>query len=138
VPPYRASFETEADMLEAWQDFFTEVDPNVVTGYSITQFDLPFMLKRASIFGLDTFPFLGRITSSPQRIGPNPPFGWRATFENCPGYDGRLLLDVLHHIRGHYPGRSKGGYKLDAVSLDFLGQRKEDIHFSQICAPKWR
>jgi len=54
------SFETEADMLQAWQDFFTKVDPDVVTGYNITQFDIPFLLKRASIFGLDTFPFLGR------------------------------------------------------------------------------
>ena len=55
------SYETEADMLHAWQEFFMEVDPDIVTGYNITQFDIPFMLKRASINGLDTFPFLGRI-----------------------------------------------------------------------------
>lgn len=72
------------------------------------------------------------VIASPQRVGPNPPAGWRATCENCPGYDGRLLFDVLHHIKVYYPNRNKGGYKLDAVSLDFLGQRKEDIHFSQI------
>ncbi|KAF8798915.1 ribonuclease H-like protein [Phlegmacium glaucopus] len=126
------SLDTEADMLQAWQEFFTKVDPDVVIGYNITQFDIPFLLKRASILGLDTFPFLGRIKSSSQRVGPNPPGGWRSTAENCPGYDGRLLLDLLQHIQGHYPGRNRGGYKLDAVSLDFLGQRKENIHFSQI------
>lgn len=126
-------YKSEADMLHAWQEFFTEVDPDVVTGYNITQFDIPFMLKRAQILRLDSFPFLGRIKSSPQCVGPNPPGGWRATFENCPGYDGRLLLDVFHYIKAYYPNRNKaGGYKLDAVSLDFLGQRKEDIHFSQI------
>ena len=53
------SFKTEVDMLQAWQEFFTEVDPDIVTGYNVTQFDIPFMLKRASICGLD-FPLSGK------------------------------------------------------------------------------
>lgn len=55
------SYKSEADMLHAWQEFFTEVDPDVVTGYNITQFDIPYTLKRAQILRLDSFPFLGRI-----------------------------------------------------------------------------
>lgn len=72
------------------------------------------MLKRAQIFGLDTFWF-GRIkcenfkftssessssvvVASPQHV---PPGKWRATFEKCPGYDGRLLLDVFHHLKAY-------------------------------------
>lgn len=64
----------------------------------------------------------------PQRL-PNR----RSTFLSCPGYDGRLLLDLFPHIREHHPGLpGKGAYKLNGVSAHFLGETKEDIHYSDI------
>ena len=51
----------------------------------------------------------------------------------CPGCEGRLLLDIFHHIREKYPGLpGEGAYKLNGVSQHFLGQRKEDINYKQI------
>ncbi|PPR07791.1 hypothetical protein CVT26_014976 [Gymnopilus dilepis] len=122
------SFRKEADMLEAWQKFFLEVDADIVIGYNITQFDISYLLNRAEILKVSKFPYLGRIRSSPQRLN-----GWRPGHLKCPGYEGRLLLDVLHHIREYHPGLSgAGAYKLDAVALHFLDQRKEDIHYTEI------
>ena len=55
------SFQDESEMLMAWKKFFIEVDPDIVTGYNITQFDIPYLLNRARALGLRDFPFLGRI-----------------------------------------------------------------------------
>ena len=54
----------------------------------------------------------------------------RPDFTACPGYEGRLILDVFHHIRGTKLGLSS--YKLNDVSRKFLGEKKEDIEYHQI------
>ena len=45
----------------AWKDFVIEVDPDVMTGYNIARFDIPYLLLRAKKLQLDKFPFLGRL-----------------------------------------------------------------------------
>ncbi|CAA7262978.1 unnamed protein product [Cyclocybe aegerita] len=125
------SFEDEKDLLMAWHKFFVEVDPDVVIGYNITQFDIPYLLCRSRTLKLPEFPFLGRIKASPQRM----PVRDKTLFLECPGYEGRLILDVYHHIRERFPDlQGEGIYKLNGVSMHFLGQRKEDIDYLQIPA----
>lgn len=67
------SFEDEKDMLMAWHKFFMEVDPDIITGYNITQFDIYYLLERASVLKLVQFPYSGRIkcrsTSSVSKLG---------------------------------------------------------------------
>lgn len=36
------------------------VDPDIITGYNIQNFDLPYLINRASHLNVKTFPFLGR------------------------------------------------------------------------------
>lgn len=55
------SHDDERDMLQAWCDFVNEVDPDVVIGYNIANFDLPYLLDRAKALKVDTFPYFGRI-----------------------------------------------------------------------------
>ena len=57
------SFKKEDDMLLAWKKFIEEVDPDVVIGYNISGFDLPYLLDRArSLKGAaNGFPYLGRL-----------------------------------------------------------------------------
>lgn len=55
------SFEDEGELLEKWSEFFREVDPDVVTGYNINNFDWPYLLDRAETLGVSKFPFFGRI-----------------------------------------------------------------------------
>lgn len=55
------SFEREEDMLKAWQTFLIESDPDIVTGYNLTQFDIPYLLNRAHALNLDGFAYLGRV-----------------------------------------------------------------------------
>jgi DNA polymerase delta subunit 1 len=37
------------------------VDPDVITGYNIVNFDLPYLLNRATALKIKGFPFLGRV-----------------------------------------------------------------------------
>ena len=55
------SFETEAELLMAWQQFIIETDPDIITGYNILNFDLPYLLNRADHLKIDSFHYLGRI-----------------------------------------------------------------------------
>ena len=37
----------ESDLLEQWSKFVRDCDPDIVTGYNINNFDLPYLLNRA-------------------------------------------------------------------------------------------
>jgi DNA polymerase delta subunit 1 len=41
------SFEDECDVLQAWRDFVVESDPDILTGYNIVGFDIPYLVDRA-------------------------------------------------------------------------------------------
>lgn len=41
------SFDTEQEMLNSWNAFVLECDPDVLTGYNINNFDLPYLVRRA-------------------------------------------------------------------------------------------
>jgi DNA polymerase delta subunit 1 len=40
---------TEADMLMKWKEFVCTVDPDILTGYNIGNFDIPYLLNRAKV-----------------------------------------------------------------------------------------
>jgi DNA polymerase delta subunit 1 len=49
-------------MLLAWSEFVQEVDPDIITGYNISNFDFPYLLDRADALKLDKkFYNLGRL-----------------------------------------------------------------------------
>jgi DNA polymerase elongation subunit (family B) len=142
------SFEDEKDMLMAWHKFFMEVDPDIVTGYNITQFDIHYLLERASVLKLDQFPYTGRIKCRSTASYIQTSHGLmllgvlsqrydfsrgRPKFSSCPGYEGRLLLDVYHHLREYHQGiQGEGAYKLNNISHRFLNEKKEDIDYKEI------
>lgn len=41
------SFESEEELLLRWRDFLLEVDPDIITGYNIINFDFPYIIERA-------------------------------------------------------------------------------------------
>jgi DNA polymerase delta subunit 1 len=55
------SFEEETELLRSWQQFLIEADPDIITGYNILNFDMPYLLNRADYLKVDSFPYLGRI-----------------------------------------------------------------------------
>lgn len=49
---------------QRWAEFIREVDPDILTGYNIQNFDLYYLLNRAKHLKVNDFSFLGRIKNS--------------------------------------------------------------------------
>ena len=124
-------FEREADLLRGWKDFVQEVDPDIVIGYNIANFDLPYLVNRAATLNVQDFPFLGRSLRTKSVVKTNTfsskAYGTRET--QSTSMDGRVQLDILAVIQRDYKLSS---YTLNAVSAHFLNEQKEDVHHSII------
>jgi DNA polymerase delta subunit 1 len=57
-------FKDEKTLLHKWQQFIQEIDPDVVIGYNIANFDLPYLMDRAKVLKATEFPYLGRLKST--------------------------------------------------------------------------
>jgi DNA polymerase delta subunit 1 len=62
------SFEKESDMLVSFRDFWEKVDPDLISGYNICGFDLPYLLERADTLGVPQFSALSRLRDFQCRI----------------------------------------------------------------------
>jgi len=41
--------DAEAAMLGAWRDFVVRMDPDIIIGYNIKKFDIPYLVDRALV-----------------------------------------------------------------------------------------
>ncbi len=62
------SFKEEGDLLLAWREFVRLVDPDIITGYNIINFDLPYIMGRADALKLSEYGKFGRIKSILTRV----------------------------------------------------------------------
>lgn len=124
-------FDDERKLFNAWADFVREVDPDIITGYNIQNFDLGYLLDRAVTLKSSTFSFLGRMTRVQSKVKKmviqSKQMGKREN-KNI-NIEGRVQFDLLLAIIRDYKLRS---YTLNAVSYHFLGEQKEDVHHSII------
>ncbi|KAK9111468.1 hypothetical protein Scep_018987 [Stephania cephalantha] len=125
------SFDTEREVLLAWRDFIQEVDPDIIIGYNIIKFDLPYLIERAEVLKVAEFPILGRIRNSRVRVRDatfsSRQYGTRESKEVT--IEGRVQFDLLQVMQRDYKLSS---YSLNSVSAHFLGEQKEDVHHSII------
>uniref|UniRef100_A0A2K6U0N3 DNA polymerase n=1 Tax=Saimiri boliviensis boliviensis TaxID=39432 RepID=A0A2K6U0N3_SAIBB len=125
------SYEKEEDLLQAWSTFIRIMDPDVITGYNIQNFDLPYLISRAQTLKVQTFPFLGRVAGLRSNIRDSSfqskQTGRRDT--KVVSMVGRVQMDMLQVLLREYKLRS---YTLNAVSFHFLGEQKEDVQHSII------
>ncbi|XP_044469856.1 DNA polymerase delta catalytic subunit-like isoform X2 [Mangifera indica] len=125
------SFDSEREVLLSWRDFIREVDPDVIIGYNICKFDLPYLIERAQTLGIVEFPMLGRIRNSRVRVKDTTfssrQLGTRESKEVT--VEGRVQFDLLQVVQRDYKLSS---YSLNSVSAHFLSEQKEDVHHSII------
>jgi DNA polymerase delta subunit 1 len=130
--------ENEADMLLKWRAFIEKVDPDIITGYNVQNFDIPYLLNRAEVLMskhkqnlLAAFPQWGRIRLSKARMKDttfqSAAFGKRNNVETT--VEGRVIFDMLPYMQRNHRLSS---YTLNAVCAEYLGQQKEDVHHSII------
>ncbi|KAJ4897320.1 DNA polymerase delta catalytic subunit [Raphanus sativus] len=125
------SFETERKVLLAWKDFVRDVDPDIIIGYNICKFDLPYLIERAAALGIEEFPLLGRVKNSRVRMRDSTfssrQQGTRESKETT--IEGRFQFDLFQAIHRDHKLSS---YSLNSVSAHFLSEQKEDVHHSII------
>ncbi|KAJ9536846.1 hypothetical protein OSB04_029579 [Centaurea solstitialis] len=125
------SFDTEREVLLAWRDFIREIDPDIIIGYNICKFDLPYLIQRAETLKITEFPILGRIRNSRVRVRDTTfnsrQYGTRESKEVT--LEGRVQFDLLQAMQRDYKLSS---YSLNSVSAHFLKEQKEDVHHSII------
>lgn len=46
---------------QKWAAFVREVDPDIITGYNINNFDFPYLINRAKHLKVNDFTYLGRV-----------------------------------------------------------------------------
>ncbi|WFD30639.1 DNA-directed DNA polymerase [Malassezia sp. CBS 17886] len=126
-----ASFDEERALLEAWASFVQRVDPDVVIGYNIANFDFPYLLERAKTVHAERFPYLGRERRARTEVKEthfsSKAYGTRDSKHT--ELQGRIQLDMLQVMQRDYKLRS---YSLNSVSFEFLQEQKEDVHYSLI------
>ncbi|KAJ8694870.1 DNA-directed DNA polymerase delta [Pleurotus ostreatus] len=125
------SFDDERKLLESWRDFVQEADPDVIIGYNIANFDIPYLMDRAKALDVKSFPFLGRLKRIAAQVKEthfsSKAYGQRDSKDTQ--LDGRLQMDILQYMQREYKLRS---YSLNSVCAQFLGEQKEDVHYSVI------
>jgi DNA polymerase delta subunit 1 len=125
------SSPTEQIMLKKWSDFIRELDPDIITGYNINNFDIPYLINRANHLKVGDFVYLGRIKNIKSVIKDSviqsKQMGRRENKQV--NFEGRVPFDLLFILFRDYKLRS---YTLNAVSYHFLQEQKEDVHHSII------
>jgi len=134
------SSEDEGDMLMKWRAFLEAADPDIITGYNVQNFDIPYLLDRAEALGkqnkksrtaLSGFAQWGRIRRSKAKMKDttfqSAAFGKRNNIETT--VEGRVIFDMLPYMQRNHKLSS---YTLNSVCAEYLGQQKEDVHHSII------
>lgn len=132
-------FDSELHLLYAWRDWVRgELDPDIITGYNIMEFDWPYILERLEVLlrdpeemaivrGLDG-------SSQPEIVdaGDYANFGRLLFLQPLrfkqrlrqPRVIGRMDMDLLRWVKKY---KKLPIYKLNAVSKAILKDQKEDL-----------
>ena len=120
------AFHTEGELLYAWRNLMQRLDPDILLGYNIFGFDMPYIWDRAKELHLADFGLgLGRQTDRKcTLIVQN--LSSAALGDNVLKYfdlDGVVMVD-MYKVMQRTPLDS---YKLDFVANLYLGDQKNDI-----------
>ena len=121
-------YETEDELIVGFTDFIQETQPNIIVGYNIFGFDIPYLIARATApcmcfrefaklgFLKDTEAKMKTIKWSSSAYG-------KQEFEFLDA-EGRLFVDLLPLVKRDY---KMDTYSLKAISTYFVGDTKDPL-----------
>ena len=133
------SSDKEEEMLLKWRVFLQACDADIITGYNVQNFDIPYLLDRVEALSknknikrnLSVFKHWGRVKGAQTKMREttfqSAAYGKRNNVETT--IDGRVIFDMLPYMQRNHKLSS---YTLNSVCTEFLGQQKEDVHHSII------
>lgn len=115
-------FSSEKEMLQAFLDIISNYDPDIITGYNINSFDIPYLLDRLEKNALPkTF---GRANDKPVYTHT---FGMT---QECV-IPGRIVVDPYQLIRRDAWVKFHR-YDLNTVAKAMLGEEKHDVEYGEM------
>ena len=121
-------YDTEADLLMGFTNLIQEYNPQVITGYNILGFDIPYMMDRAGDGMLRIFNYDKQSYVKDQHAGETLIKWSSSAYKNQEfrflDAEGRLFVDLLPLIKRDY---KFSNYKLKTVSEFFLGESKDPL-----------
>ena len=124
------SFETERELLDAFQKYLIKVDPDIITGWNIFGFDLEFLHFRSVLRGASTV--WGRVKDDPVEKVIEKNLSSSALGNNLlkmTPMKGRYVFDLFQDVKREHKLES---YSLNNVSKHFLNDQKNDMPVREI------
>lgn len=126
VPPnadHVFCYETERELMEAMLDFLFELDPDIVAHHNGNGFDIPYLIKRAEVLGVDRrWDTFGRSLKKKVYCKSHSSKGFKKWNACIPGV---FNLDILRVAQDDTRLES---HSLQKLSETYLGESKEEIH----------
>lgn len=126
------SFNNEQDLLKAWYEFLHAVQPNIITGYNIISFDIPYIMNRMKRLNMDKR-YLCWGSKADTMIRIEHTFYSKASGEKIvvdfKGLCGITIIDVYTWFQCNRKERS---YTLNNIASKYLDMTKEDVPHSLI------
>ncbi|HVP24535.1 MAG TPA: DNA-directed DNA polymerase, partial [Methanomicrobiales archaeon] len=108
----------EKEMLLAFSRYLQERDPDILSGWNILVFDVPYIINRMEVLGMNPT-ILARLEERTERVA----------------LRGRALFDLLDGYKKMH-GSQRESYRLDAVAEEEVGETK--IRFTGTLSALWR
>ncbi len=112
--------ESEKEMLEKFKDIIHNYDPDIITGYNINNFDMPYIIERMRENGVR--PVIGRCNQK-QVTCKKLMSRYRVSVV------GRIIVDSFELVKKDF---SLMRYDLNSVSKALLNEKKRDVKLSEI------
>ena len=127
------SCKTEKELLNKWKDVMNNLNSDIITGYNIFGFDMPYIWDRAKEINIieDFSIGLGRLITRKNALVEQQ-LSSSAMGDNILryiDYDGIVLIDLLKVMQRD---QKLDSYKLDNVASIFLGDKKNDLKPQEI------
>ncbi|MDO9539057.1 MAG: DNA-directed DNA polymerase [Methanocalculus sp.] len=112
------TYPDERSMLLAFIAHIKKTNPDIISGWNVLDFDVPYIMKRISTLGLNPTD-LSRIPGQTERNA----------------IRGRVIFDLLAAYK-KMQGSQKESYRLDAIAEDELGERK--VRYTGTVSDLWK
>lgn len=120
-------YDTESDLLVGFTEFIRENNPNIISGYNILCFDIPYMIARAKqnlcIYNFDQMGFHKFAHAKEETIKWSSSAYKNQSFEFLDA-DGRVFVDLLPLVRRDF---KMSNYKLKTITEYFIGETKDPL-----------
>lgn len=116
------SFSTEKEMLEEFIKIIDNYDPDIITGYNINNFDIPYILDRMMVNKIR--PTLGRCADKPA-------YTRQVAASQEPVVQGRIVVDP-YQILKRDPWQKFHKYDLNTVAKKLVNEGKIDVAYSDM------